>query len=303
MRREVLTLVVAAFGVIPIAGAMAQSKPGASVPPATTSASSASAPASAVPVGSVGAIPQQVVWLRSGSVIRGEVVEYVPNTRVVLQLATGEVRTIPWDEVARASWVPSDAPSSQPAPTASIGRPPVPGGPEPKPETKRAAPAGSSPGILLHLEGDRPGLRLEVRPRYGEGSWIPLCDAPCGSTFDVHRKSLRVTGPGARPSTPFHIDAREGEETLEARAGSDDIHRWGQRSLVAGIGLALAGGLAYGLGHVEDEDAAVVGGVVGMALGGIGIVVAIPLLGASGTVVRNGQGERVGTIDDGRRRW
>jgi len=298
MRREVLARIVVAFGVIPIAGAMAQSKPGASMPPATSSASSASSAASAVPVESAGAIPQQVVWLRSGSVIRGEVVEYVPDTRVVLQLATGEVRTIPWDEVARASWVPSDAPPSS-RPSSS---PPVPEAPERKPDTK-PAPAGSNPGILLHLEGDRPGLRLEVRPRYSEGSWIPLCDAPCGSTFDVHRKSLRVTGPGARPSTPFHIDAREGEETLEVRAGSDDIHRWGQRSLVAGIGLALAGGLAYGLGHVEDEDAAVVGGVVGMALGGIGIAVAIPLLGASGTVVRNGQGERVGTIDDGRRRW
>jgi hypothetical protein len=111
---------------------------------------------------------------------------------------------------------------------------------------------------------------------------------------DVHRKALRVTGPGTRPSNPFFIDAREGEETLEVRAGSDSVHRFGQGSLIAGIGLALAGGLAYGLGRVEDEDVAVVGGVVGMALGGIGICVALPLLGTSSTVVRNGQGDRVG---------
>ena len=100
-----------------------------------------------------------------------------------------------------------------------------------------------------------------------------------------------------RPSNTFFIDADEGEETLQFSAGDDAYHAWGQGSLVAGIGLALAGGIAYGLGRLEDNDAAVVGGVVGMALGGVGIVVSFPLVGAGRTAVRNGKGERVGRAE------
>lgn len=232
-------------------------------------------------------MPQQIVWLRSGAIVRGEVIEYVPDTRVTLLLATGEVRTVQWDQVERASWVKSSQPVATAASaTASVG---------PQNRGEPAAQGAASAGVLLHLVGDRDGLLLEARPRYGPGAWSPLCNAPCGTVMDLHRKALRVTGPGVRPSNAFHIDERVGEETLEVSAGSLDVHRWGQRSLVAGIGLALAGGLAYGLGRVEDEDAAVVGGIVGMALGGVGVAVALPLLGSSGTVVRNGQGERVGS--------
>ena len=279
-------LLAAALCSLPIAGALAQSDPTA---PPQSSAPSASSSAPAALSSSVSA-PQQVVWLRSGGIVRGEVIEFVPDARVVLLLATGEIRTIQWDQVERASWLPTSLP-----PPRKTEPPKTPGSAAP---TSRSplVPAASSAGVLLHLVGDRKGLQLEERPRYGPGSWTPLCNAPCGTVLDLHRKSLRVTGPDVRPSNAFHIDERIGEETLDVSVGSEDLHRWGQRSLVAGIALALAGGIAYGLGRVEDEDAAVVGGIVGMAVGGVGVAIAIPLLGSSGTVVRNGQGDRVGGL-------
>ncbi len=283
MRREGIVMMLLVAGVVlPVAGASAQAPQSHEQPSAPASGSAFAPPSSnsapVQPIASASDIPQQVVWLRSGAIIRGQVVEYVPDTRVVLQLATGEVRTIAWDQVQRASWVASPAPppaTSTPTPPASAARP-------------------AAAGILLHLEGDRPDLWLETRPRYGNGKWSQLCDAPCGTVLDVHRKSLRVSGPDVRPSNSFHIEERSGEETLDVSAGSASTHRWGQRSLVAGIGLALASGIVFGLGRVEDEDAAVVGGAIGLALGGIGIAVALPILGSSTTVVRNGEGERVG---------
>lgn len=275
------TVLLAAL-VLPAAVAFAQTKAsdpsleGSPAPRGSLASATVSEPTSAP-------LPQQVVWLRSGAIVRGAIVEFVPDARIVLQLATGEIRDIPWDDVLRTSWV-KDAAAT---PAASTSAPPT--------ALPAAAPrpAASASGVLIHLAGDRP-LRLEVRPRYGDGVWVRACDSPCDTMVDVHRKALRVTGPGTRPSNPFFIDAREGEETLDVRGGSAAVHRFGQGSLIAGIGLALAGGLAYGLGRVEDQDAAVVGGVVGMALGGIGIGVALPLLGTSSTIVRNGKGDRVG---------
>ncbi len=121
--------------------------------------------------------------------------------------------------------------------------------------------------------------------------------------MDVYHKVLRVTGPNARPSNPFFIDAREGEETLDVRVGSDQVHQWGQGALIAGVALALAGGLAYGLGRMEDSDEAVIGGVAAMAIGGVGVAVSLPLIGSSGTTVRNGQGDRVGNRNARERVW
>lgn len=280
MRRSWVGLTVSTL-IIPIALASAQSPDSPPHNPYAATSGSASAPA---PTPSTTDVPQQVVWLKSGAVLRGSLVEFVPNSRVVLQLATGEVRTIDWADVDRASWVRPTAPAPV-LPAASA----APAEPQPKSDPK-------PDGVVIHLVGDRPGLRLEARPRYGEGSWRTLCSAPCGSRLDVHRQSLRVTGAGTTPSNPFHFEGRSGEETLDVNAGSIEMNRWGERSLVTGIALALAGGLAYGLGRVEDQDAAKVGGAIALGVGGLGILVAFPLIGTSGTTVRNGSGDRVGTL-------
>jgi hypothetical protein len=282
MRRQWLVVVLVVASMAPMAGAMAQSS--ASTPSPPPSASSAPAPAPSTLTHS----PEQVVWLRSGAVVRGAVVEFLPNEAITLELATGEVRRIPWELVERTSWVDTGVP------TASARTPPAP--------APAASTASSASGVVIHLLGDLPHLRLEARPRHA-GAWVTACEAPCGRAVDVYHKALRVTGPDTRPSNPFFIDAREGEETLDVRAGSDHVHQWGQGALIAGVALALAGGLAYGLGRMEDSDEAVIGGVAAMAIGGVGVAVSLPLIGSSGTTVRNGQGDRVGIREGTRRGW
>jgi hypothetical protein len=290
MRRQWLVVVLVVASLAPMAGAMAQS--GAPTPSPTTSSSNA--PASSP--STLTHAPEQVVWLRSGAVVRGAVVEFLPNEAITLELATGEVRRIPWEQVERTGWVDGAAPTAS---TSSLATASATASAS---ASASASAAPSTTGVVIHLLGDRPRLRLEARPRHA-GTWITACEAPCGRTVDVYHKALRVTGPDTRPSNPFFIDAREGEETLDVSAGSDQVHRWGQGALIAGVALALAGGLAYGLGRMEDSDEAVIGGVAAMAIGGVGVAVSLPLIGSSGTTVRNGQGDRVGTREDNRRVW
>ncbi len=265
MRRQLFVLVGLLACTFPITGAIA-TPPEAPTAPHVSSSSSPALSASAplkTSVASSTEVPQLVVWLKSGGVTRGSVVEFVPDSHVVLQLITGEGRRIPWSQVKRFRWIDGAAAPTEPRPSASTASP------------------------------------LKSKKKQ---TWRLVCDAPCGTTVDVHRQSLRISGPDTSLSNSFHIEG-EGEETLEVSAGSSTLNRWGERSLIMGIGLALAGGLVFGLGRVEDEAVAEVGGAVAMGLGGLGVIVAFPLLGTSATIVRNGQGERVGRVGMGERRF
>jgi len=157
-------------------------------------------------------------------------------------------------------------------------------------------PAPSQPiGVEIEIRGNRPGLWLESRRRFTDEPWTVICHAPCNRTVDVADRSLRISGQGVRPSNPFFIDGRGGHELIVASAGDAVVNAWGQRCLIGGIGLGLASGAAYGLGKVRDSEPAVVGGLVGMIAGGALVALALPLLGASSTHVRNSKGERVGS--------
>lgn len=250
--------------------------------PAAASAPTASAAASAA--ATMEAIPEQVVWLTNGAILRGQIVELAPQQHVTLQLATGELRTIPWADIARSTFVSPAAAPPTAAPSAS---------PPPPAPTPTAAPDA----VHLELRGDRSDLWLEARRRFTDDPWTIACRAPCARAVQVSDLSLRIAGPGIRPSNPFFIDGRGGHEVLVAQTGSAETHAWGQRSLVGGIGIGLAGGAAYGLGKVGDSDPAVVGGLIGMITGGALLALALPLLSSSSTHVRNAKGDRVGRTD------
>jgi hypothetical protein len=235
-------------------------------------------------------IPEQIVWLTSGGVVRGRIVEFVPGQHVVLELATGELRTITWPDVAKASWIAAEASTDATSLPSARARP------APPPAGSATTSRAPAPGVVLHLRGDREDLWLESKPRFGSKPWTRVCLSPCGGTLHLADQSLRVSGPDARPSNAFFIEGTGGEETLHARSGSQLSHMWGQRSLGGGIALTLLGGLCYGLGRVQDSTAATAGGIVAIAAGGAGILIALPLLGSSRTTVRNSHGERVGRL-------
>ncbi|MBI5536221.1 MAG: hypothetical protein HY898_26095 [Deltaproteobacteria bacterium] len=259
--------------------------------PAASSSSSSLPPASAAPTvsaavsaGSMASSPEQVLWLRSGGVLRGQIIEYDPGRRVVLQLATGEVRTVAWSEVARASWitqptVASGSATSRPVPTA--------------PARPDLVPTAGK--VMVHIVPPDARLWLEERPRYDASApWQRTCQAPCDRHIEVDERSLRIGGPELRPSNPFHVKGEGNTIKLVVRPGLESSHSWGRGLLISGISVELASGLVYALGRFEDKDGAVVGGVVGMVVG-VGLLVgSLPLLGAGRTTVRNPDGERVG---------
>ena len=61
-----------------------------------------------VPIAAMAWEPERVS-LRNGGVVRGALVEKVPGDHITLKLATGEIRTIPWQDIAE-----SETPSSLP---------------------------------------------------------------------------------------------------------------------------------------------------------------------------------------------
>lgn len=74
-----------------------------------------------------------IVELKDGSQYQGQLVEKVEGIHVVIQLATGEVKTFLWDDVARVTPAPAPAPALAPAPS------PV-----------ASAPADATAGLELH---------------------------------------------------------------------------------------------------------------------------------------------------------
>ncbi len=58
----------------------------------------------------------EIVELNDGSKYQGQLVEKVEGKQVVIQLATGEIKTFPWDQVASARAAPAPPP---PAPSSS----------------------------------------------------------------------------------------------------------------------------------------------------------------------------------------
>jgi len=129
MVRATTFWLLGALVLVPAAAATAPPVTGPSPTPPGASSSSPSA------ADSIDSAPEQVVWLRSGAILRGRIVEYAPGERVVLQLATHELRTVDWSDIARASFVSpsphaaaSSASSPDGLPSAQRSAPPAPQG-------------------------------------------------------------------------------------------------------------------------------------------------------------------------------
>lgn len=250
--------------------------------PSASSAASGSSIPLAPPPDSVERAPEQVVWLRSGGVVRGQLVEYQPRERIVLQLATGEIRTISWSEVSRASFIsPSALATPGSAATTSAARP--------------ARSADKTPdAVRIAIHPANPGLRLESKSRFDvtEG-WKTECTAPCEKRIQVEERTFRIAGAGLRPSNAFLVNADGKTAKLSVREGAEQTHSWGLGLLISGAVLGLASGALYGAGHIEDSDPAVIGGLIGLGLGAAAVVGAVPLLARGRTTVRSGSGKLV----------
>jgi hypothetical protein len=129
------------------------------------------------------------------------------------------------------------------------------------------------------------------------GDFSRICRAPCDLKLQVEGREARVVAPGMTTSNTFRFDAGSGTAGVRVDGGSASARRVGIITLAIGIPLALAGMGLYAQGRVKDSTALQVGGIAGLATGGISIGISLPLLLIGTTSVKNAKGSLIATSE------
>jgi hypothetical protein len=162
-----------------------------------------------------------VVYLKSGGLVRGTLIEAIPGQTARVQLVTGEVSTIPWSEVDHIVTGPTPTPTPTPAPT-----------PTPTP-----TPSRDSPMVRLHIESPR-NLELVGRPEGGD--WVPVCGASCDRPVHLDWE-YEVRGEGIKASGPFVLGGAKGD------AVSISVDPASKGTFIVGIvSIAVGGNVTLG---------------------------------------------------------
>jgi hypothetical protein len=216
-----------------------------------------------------------VIDLKDGGILRGTIIDAIPNGHARIQLATGEIATVPWQDISKIERGAAPAPTpGTPAPTAA---------PTPAP-----APAEAQM-VWVHVDG-ADNARLE-QDRTGDGHvWEAICTAPCDKALP-NAYAYRVTGDGIRDSAPFTLSgAANTRETLNVNEGSKGGFVLGIVSTAIGGGVLVIGLFVVliaaasrsidttdGVSTSSDSNAETVGWIMSAA-GGAGIVGGILLI-------------------------
>lgn len=230
-----------------------------------------------------------LVKLKNGGLLRGTISELVPNERVVIVLATGEVRQIAMSEVeyagpagAEPGSVPAPAPAPQPTPpqgaTVRLNTN--------QPDLTYYLPAGKSIGTSV-------GTSIGTGASFGVGtvgttatSFHRLCIAPCTVQLVPGNHRFAV---GIGEDAPVIVDetfAIEGTTTLTASYRSHAVVRIIGRivsigALVAGLAVSIEWIVNHAGDPKPDFTQPAIG--LGIALGGgvIGLILSSVDDGAS----------------------
>lgn len=164
------------------------------------------------------------VTLRDGSQLRGQLVEQLPGERLVLLLPDGQLKLIPWSELATVAVLPSASPSPAPA-----------------------APAPSAPcglGIPTWVRIPRPAELYERPEDLPEGfltTLRPAAGGPLQSLCLRRNAAYRVGNLGVTSET---------FKTPEAGAINLDIQPGHRGQHIAGTVLMISGGAVGAVGAV-----------------------------------------------------
>jgi hypothetical protein len=246
--------------------------------------------------------PEQV-RLKNGGAVRGQLVERVPNVHVILKLATGEIRTIEWKDIATTESAPPSAEESS-APAA----PPFP--PQAREPEHGPPPLTDATTARIHFTSDVPTASLEmldvegkfVDPAHAKElassgrKFMQLCEGACDTTTSS-LADLRVDA-GGTPTALFRVDA--GAANVEFRGASAGRHAAAVPMLALGSIGAIMGGLFVGVAfatatkstYYDPQTLATTTTstpntpilVTGLVIGGLGVVLAaigIPLFATS----------------------
>ncbi len=219
-----------------------------------------------------GGATDETVRLRSGAVYSGHLVEKVPGDHVTLQLATGEIKVIPWADIPAAA-----APSAPPAAAASV----------------RVRLRAENPHVALYRLSSTFGGYDGDGDAFSGANYERVCLTPCDLRLD-RASQYQIGGEGVAASDILELPAADRVE-LTVHAGSASLQALGWVFTYLGGGLALAAPLSLALEAAMPSGPAGNGGLtaspffwptVGAAALGVGLLaVGLPLWLGNGTKV------------------
>ncbi|MFI5300107.1 MAG: hypothetical protein ACHREM_18625 [Polyangiales bacterium] len=182
------------------------------------------------------------VRTKSGDVYRGELVERVTGDHITIKLATGEIRTIAWADLATEPTARATAPTRASAPSTSTAR-----------------------GTFVHIDSTTSGLTLQRRTgAVAEGTasipgtwatvtvesevWQDVCAAPCDREVPSSRGGYRVYAPGEKPDD---VDIAGARVDIHASLHGRGVDKLAAYTLGFGGFLAVVGTLTA---LVESTD-------------------------------------------------
>jgi hypothetical protein len=170
-------------------------------------------------------VGSDVVYLKGGGMIRGTLVEAIPNDHATVELANGQSAVIPWDRVDRIDRGGMTVPPSPYYPTPGAVPP---------------APKGPVPSAAVHIESDKSDSPVTIERREGR-NWVYACSAPCDAELPL-APLYRISGTEVRSSSAFHLNARPGDHIVL------DVATASKGSFTGGIVLTGVGGGAMLVG-------------------------------------------------------
>jgi hypothetical protein len=190
-------------------------------------------------------IGNDFVYLKGGGIIRGTLIEAIPNDHATVELVTGQSAVIPWDRIERIDR------GASPTPAPRQVAPPAPAPP-------------SRPSAVVHVESDTP-VTLERRDG---GRWVAACSSPCDEELPIGSE-YRISGSRVRTSNDFRLDARPGDHVVV------ELSIASKGAFAGGIVLTSVGGFSLLLGAANADPYAQhdeTGGTVGLVMVGAGAV-------------------------------
>lgn len=164
---------------------------------------------------------RDAIYLKNGGILRGTLVDAIPNDHARIELATHEIATIAWADILRIEHGQAPAPV-----TGADG-------------SATAAPDKSL--VWVHIEGSDDAV-LEYDPTNND-NWAPVCTAPCDRQVST-AYWYRIAGNGVRASSHFMLQGPIGaHETLTVAQASNG-------KFIAGVVLAPVGGIVAYVGLV-----------------------------------------------------
>ncbi len=210
---------------------LAPPAPATAAPDAAPATGSAAAAAAAA-VDAEAAPEPDVIYLTDGGVLRGTVVEVVPDVEVRIRLATGKVVVAARRNILHFEHLA-----------------PVPAEVVPPP-----APLHASRAVgWVHIEDSDEAILEHSGPDHG---WIGVCASPCDMAVPTDG-IYRIVGPNLETSRPFALGARGGEyETLHVHGGSHRAVTGGILLLALGLPLSLSVAFSIlGVDRLEGDGA------------------------------------------------